>query len=49
MYYNFAGPMIQLVIETIAAVIFFAYISWPFILAFIVGYAIVSIYRLFKK
>jgi hypothetical protein len=51
MYYNFAGPMspIQLGIEAIAAVIFIAYISWPFVLAFLVGYAIVSIYKLFKK
>lgn len=47
----FPGPMspIQLAIETVAAVIFLAYISWPFILAFLVGWFIVSIYKLFTK
>jgi hypothetical protein len=50
MYYNFTGPMspVQLAIEAIAAVIFIAYISWPFILAFIIGWVIASIFRSIK-
>lgn len=40
---------IQLAIEALAAIIFIAYISWPFVVAFLVGWLIVSIYKLFTK
>lgn len=50
MYYNFARAMslIQLTLEFIGAVIFFAYILWPFIVAFLIGWIIIQLYRLFK-
>jgi hypothetical protein len=50
MYYDFAHAMsfITLVLNTIGAVIFFAYICWPFILAFLIGWIIVQLYRSFK-
>ena len=50
MYYDFARAMslIELTLQVIGAVIFFAYILWPFIVAFLIGWIIVQLYRLFK-
>lgn len=50
MYYDFAHAMsfITLVLNTIGVVIFFAYICWPFVVAFLVGMLIVQLYRLLK-
>lgn len=50
MYYDFTHAMslITLVLNIIGAVIFLAYVCWPFILAFLIGYLIVQLYRLLK-